>query len=418
MLFAQFRHQLPLLTRLPNFRWLWSSTIFTAFEEVLQFTALPLYILNLTNSGATLAAMWAISTLSQLLAGPLAGVLADRFNRRRVWLAAGSLAGATYLLYPQASNIDVLFGLIAFAAACTTVSRNAYLAMLPDLVEEHQLVDANAIISMNFNIALTIAPLIAGGLLAASTAYIVFYLLAIMRLCAIFCISQIMYVQNAHPEAHQPVPAHPLQTWLSDLRAGFDYARAHPPIRALLLTIAGSNVGMGGLVVLEALLIKVVLNAGDAGYGLMLSIAGLGAIAGSLLIKPASGRWPIARVFAFAVTFTGLTFFPYAHILWFPATLAIACAQTVTFVMSMVLTDTLVQRSVPDRLRGRIFGLVQIVRSGMQLVAVTVFGVFVDSVGVVPLLTIAGVFFTLAGVYAMLALRNVATPTVLAPEAE
>src|SRR5262249_1179913 len=145
---------------------------------------------------------------------------------------------------------------------------------------------------------------------------------------------------------------------------------------------------------------------------------GLGAIAGSLLIKPATTRWPIARVFAFAVLFTGATFFPYAQLRWFPLTLAIACVQTMTFVMQMVLTDTLVQRSVPERLRGRIFGLVQIVRSGMQLVAVTVFGLFVDSVGVVPLLTIAGVFFTLAGVYAMLALPDVDAPAVLMPEAE
>src|SRR6476659_10007563 len=129
MLFSQLRHRLPLLTHLPNFRWLWASTIFTSFEDVLGFTALPLYVLNLTNSGAALATMWAVVTLAQLLAGPLAGVLADRFNRRRIWLVAGGLAAAAYILYPQAPNIEVLFALVAIASACTTVSRNAYLAM-------------------------------------------------------------------------------------------------------------------------------------------------------------------------------------------------------------------------------------------------------------------------------------------------
>jgi predicted MFS family arabinose efflux permease len=164
--------------------------------------------------------------------------------------------------------------------------------------------------------------------------------------------------------------------------------------------------GMGGLIVLETLLIKQVLGQGDAGYGLMLSIAGLGAISGSLLIKPSVARWSVTRVFGMAVLVTGLTFFPYAGILWFPATLLIAYAQTATFVIGQVLSDTIVQRTVPERLRGRVFGLVQIVRNAMTLLAVAIFGLLVDGIGVTPLLYAAGVPFALAGVYALWAMRG------------
>ena len=66
-------------------------------------------------------------------------------------------------------------------------------------------------------------------------------------------------------------------------------------MRALLLTTAGSSIGMGGLIVLEALLIKVVLNAGDAGYGLMLSIA--------RSIPPIRSIW---SRYAFACWYSGL----------------------------------------------------------------------------------------------------------------
>lgn len=403
MLTAILRRRIPLLEHSPNFRNLWASTIFTASEEVLHFTALPLYVLNLTGSGAALAGMWAVSTLAGLLAGPVAGLLADRFNRRRVWLGASVVVAVAFAFYPFARTVELLYVLIGLYSVGATVARNAYLAMLPDLVDDKSLVDANALISMNFNLMLTLMPLVAGGLLTIYGGPAVFALLLLVRLCAIFWVSRIRYAQNVHPAAAHMDPG---PRWLADLRTGFQYARKHPEVRALLITTAGSNMGMGGLIVLEALLIKQVLGQGDAGFGLMLSIAGLGAITGSLLIKPSVARWSVTRVFGMAVLFTGLTFFPYAGILWFPATLLIAFAQTATFVIGQVLTDTIVQRTVPERLRGRVFGLVQIVRNTMMLLAVAIFGLLVDSVGVTPLLHAAGVPFALAGVYALWAMRG------------
>ena len=74
--------------------------------------------------------------------------------------------------------------------------------------------------------------------------------------------------------------------------------------------------------------------------------------------------------------------------------------------IGQVLSDTIVQRTVPERLRGRVFGLVQIVRNAMTLLAVAIFGLLVDGVGVTPLLYAAGVPFALAGVYALWAMRG------------
>jgi MFS family permease len=403
VLLALLRRRLPLLAHSPNFRNLWASTIFTSSEEVVHFTALPLYVLNLTGSGAALAGLWAVQTLAALLAGPVAGLLADRFNRRRVWLCASVVIAVAFALYPFAQTIEQLFALVGLYAVAANVARNAYLSMLPDLVDDKTLVDANALISMNFNLTLTVMPLVAGGLIAASGARLVFGLLLLVRLAAIFWVSRIGYAQNVHP-----IVAHTTAgpRWLADLRAGFKYAREHPEVRALLITSAGSNFGFGGLLVLETLLIKQVLNAGDAGYGFMLSIAGLGAITGSLLIKPSTARWPLARVFGAAVLLTGLSFFPYASILWYPATVVIAYFQTLTFVIGQVLSDTIVQRTVTERMRGRVFGLMLIVRNAMTLLAVGIFGLLVDGVGVTPLLHAAGVPFALAGIYALWAMRG------------
>ena len=85
MLLERFRRHLPLLAHNRNYRWLWASTIFSSFDEMLAFTAITLYVLNLTGSGAALAAAWAAQTLPAMIAGSVSGVLADRFNRRRIW---------------------------------------------------------------------------------------------------------------------------------------------------------------------------------------------------------------------------------------------------------------------------------------------------------------------------------------------
>jgi MFS family permease len=404
---APFKKHLPLLAHNRNYRWLWSASIFTAFEEMLSFTAVTLYVLNLTGSGAAVAGMWAVQTLPALLAGSVAGVVADRFNRKHIMLIAGSLAAIGYACYALTQTVPQLFAFIAVVSVALTFARNASLALLPDVIADTEIMDANALIAMNFNLALMVAPLLGGALIAASGAQIVFFLLAGCRVLAVLCQSRIAYQQRVHPY-RQVGTAH---SWTEDVRVGLRYARDHAVIRVLLLTLVGTNFGGGGLIVLEALLIKQILNAGDEGYGLMLSLAGVGAIIGSLLIKPTTTRWSALRVFSVAVFITGLTFFPYANILWFPATLFIGTAQATTWVLGMVLADTLVQQIVPAALRGRVVGLIMLVRNGMTLVAMAVFGPLVDALGTILLLNVSGVIYTLAGVYAVWALHASPVPT-------
>ncbi|MBI5880104.1 MAG: MFS transporter [Chloroflexi bacterium] len=400
MFLTQIRHRLPLLAHNRNYRWLWTSTIFSSFDEMLSFTAVTLYVLNLTGSGAALAGAWAVQTLPAMVAGSISGVLADRYNRRLIWLIAGSITAAAYALYAFAQTIEQFFVLIAIASFCLTVARNAYLAMLPDVVAEGELVDANALTAMNFNIALTTAPLLAGALVAASGAQVAFGLLAVLQLGGLFAISRVRYTQNVH---HDPHP----DGWLGDLRAGLHYARGHATVRHVLITALGVHFGGGALIILEALLVKQVLNAGDAGYGLLLSCAGLGAILGSLLMKPLTARWSILRVFTVAVIVTGFTYYPYAMLLWFPVTLLIVFAQTITFAMVMVLVDTIIQAEASGAQRGRMLGLSLVVRNGMTLFAMAALGPLVEPLGTLNLLFVAGTVYMLAGIYAAFTLWRV-----------
>ncbi|MBI1800373.1 MAG: MFS transporter [Chloroflexi bacterium] len=397
MAFQTLAQRLPLLAHNRPFRWLWVSTLFTTFEDILAFTALTLYVLGLSGSGAALASMFALQTLMALLAG----MVSDRFNRKRVWIAASGVIALAYSLYPLAESLEQLYILVAVVGVAFTFARNAGLSLLPDLVEEKSLVDANALLSVNFNAALIVAPLVGGGLVAAFGAHAAFYLLAGLRVTAILCVSRIAY-RRAGPAV--TLARH----WLDDLREGLQYARAHAEVRPLLLTALGTNLGVGALQVLEPLLVTQVLGQGAGGYGLLLSVAGLGAMSGSLLIPRVTARWPIFHVFAMSVLLTGLSFFPYAHLLWFPVTLIIVIPQTATWVMGNVLSDTIVQRSVQGAVRGRIFGLFMLIHNAMTLLAMGLLALLVDRVGVALLMDAAGLIYAGAGVYALLVMRRFA----------
>lgn len=106
MFFNRLARRQPLLANNRDYRWVWASTIFTAFEEIMGFTVMPLYILNLTGSGGMLAFMWAVQTLPALLVGPVASVVADRLNRQRVWLAAASVIAVGFASYPFTQSVE------------------------------------------------------------------------------------------------------------------------------------------------------------------------------------------------------------------------------------------------------------------------------------------------------------------------
>jgi MFS family permease len=155
------------LLRRRGFRLLWAGGLISETGDWFLLVGLPVWVLELTGSSLVTATVFLVGLLPSLVVGPLAGVLVDRWDRRRT-LVAVSLAQAAFLLPLLAVNgrdrLWVVYLVMAVEAALAQLNDPARNALVPTLVGRHDLVGANALVALNGNLARLVgSPL--GGIL-------------------------------------------------------------------------------------------------------------------------------------------------------------------------------------------------------------------------------------------------------------
>jgi MFS family permease len=155
------------LLRRRDFGLLWAGGLVSETGDWFLLVGLPIWVLQLTGSSLVTATVFLVGLLPGLVVGPLAGVLVDRWDRRRTLIAV-SLAQATFLLPLFAvdgrEDLWILYGVMALEASLAQLNDPARNALVPSLVDEDDLVAANALIGLNSNLArLAGSPL--GGIL-------------------------------------------------------------------------------------------------------------------------------------------------------------------------------------------------------------------------------------------------------------
>lgn len=193
----------------------------------------------------------------------------------------------------------------------------------------------------------------------------------------------------------------------SEALTGFRYGIYHPTLRLLLTIGLFSAIAGAVLVTIEVVYVADFLGGGDAGYGVLLSVAGVGALVASLSATKLAARWGQFTVYVGSVLLTGLFYFPYANIHNLVFVIFWAGVHTVPWVLAMIFTETLVQRWTPADMRGRIFSLLQMQRSAGQILAALALAPLVDLWGPVVVMNLAGVVYTVVGIYAILTLPGV-----------
>ena len=157
------------ILRQRNFALLWLGGLISFVGDWVLFIALPVYVYDLTGSALATGGMFIAQTAPRLLFGSIAGVFADRWDRKRTMIVANVLsAAALLLLLPVHSIADLwLVYLAAFLQASITLFfQPAESALVPTLVGEEQLVYANALTALNWELTRLIAPPL-GGLVMA-----------------------------------------------------------------------------------------------------------------------------------------------------------------------------------------------------------------------------------------------------------
>jgi MFS family permease len=391
------------LLRNRSFRLLWSGQVVSSFGDALTSLALLVTAQRLTGSTTAVAATAIAIALPQLLVGLPAGVLVDRWSRRRVMIGS-DLARAVlvlgFLAVGSADRLWLLYALAFAQSAVGTFFNPARAALMAELLPSERLLSANSLLEMS-RVAAGVAGTATAGVLAGTRTDlgIVFIVDAATFLASAALIARIAERVPTRPRKDsQPV--------LSEFGTGL---RLIVGSRLLVGALVAPSVAMLGLGAVNVLLVPFViddLGTSEAWFGALEAalVAGM-ILAGSLVAVLAARTRPTSLISAGAIGL-GATVAAIAacHQAWQLMILLFAAGWFVTPVQASV--TTILQTAVPADLRGRAQATFSTLTSGANLASMSLAGVAAGLAGIRPVFVAAGLIVIAAGVASAAAFRG------------
>jgi MFS family permease len=433
------------LLRRRNLGLLWAGGLISETGDWLLLVGLPVWVLELTGSSLVTASVFLVGLLPSLLAGPLAGVLVDRWDRRRT-LVAVSLAQAVFLLPLLAvhgrQQLWIVYLVIAVESVLAQLNDPARNALLPALVEDRELVGANALIGLNGNLARLVGSPLGGVLveLAGLPGLVLGDAVSFLAGAALVALVRTPAAgAPGRPAAEgAPVPAGAgavaggsaaaagagavaggsasaagagpatAAGLLREWRDGLAVTLRSRRLRWGLLVSALAAVAQGLFTVLFVLFVTRILRGDGADVGLLRGVQAIGGIAGGLLVVGLSSRLAPGRlVGASLLVFGGVSL-----AMWngpqlttaTPLYVGLFVAAGVPAVAMLTGLTALVQTETPDAYLGRVFATYFGTYNGLQALGMLLAGLLGDALGVVAVLNGQAALYLFAGAVALLAL--------------
>ena len=382
--------------RVRNYRLYASANVVSLTGTWIQRIAQDWLVLELSDgSGLALGVTAALQFGPMLVFSLVGGLLADRYDKRRLLIVTQSIMGALALLLGLLVVTDsvALWHVFVLAAALGTVSsvdspvRHAFVS---ELVGPELLTNAVGLNSTIFNSARMIGPAVAGALIAAASGdtAAAFFVNAVSFAFTIFAL-----LRMRTDELHRSPPVDRAR---GQFREGVAYARAHPDLRlGLVLAFVMGTFGLNNQVLL-ALMAREHFGVGAAGFGLLTTCMAVGSVAGGLLSARRSlrprGRFLIVAAICFGVLLALGGFMP--TLLIFAAVLVPTGMVALLF---SVACNTFVQLGSDPAMRGRVMALYFICWQGGIPIGAPLVGWLAENHGAPRALVASGTAVVVAG---------------------
>jgi len=379
---------LELLRSSREFRRLFLAHSVSRGGDAFNTVALVVLVFDLTGSGLGVAGAVMFEVLPVLLLGPIAGLAADRLPRRRLMVGADLFRAAVALvLVVMAHSVGVAYAIAFGLSAGAVVFNPAAGSLLPEVVDEDDVVTANSTMwTAAVTAQIALAPL-AGFVVAAWGVEVAFAINA-----ATFVASGLLLIglQAGRTPAEIAV-----RGW-SGVLVGVETVRADPLLARLAVVQVLASMSAGATSGLLVVLADRWLGVGSGGFGLLFGAIGIGAAAGPLLLRrfitAGDKRWlfgPFAIRGGVDLTLASV------------ANPAVAGGALVIYGMStstgMVAYQSTLQTLVPAEIRGRAFAFYDVLWNTARLLSLAVGGALVDIIDVrIVYLLSAGLLFVAA----------------------
>jgi dTMP kinase len=396
----------------PSFSRLWQAMLLSSLADWVCFVAIAALVARLGGvrlGGTAVAGVMLARLLPSVLFGPIAGVFADRFDRKKVMLVA---LVSRALMYAAMAIVPVLWAIFILSFAIETLSllwAPAKDAILPNLVPRRQLANANSI-----NLVTTYGTLPLGAAIftalsgiatgigrrvdyfAVNPEALALWLGALTFLFAARMVSGLEARPPAARTRAAPLPKLSLGSVLKEVRDGITFLREHQLIRAMTLGIVIGFAGVGAVIALGPIFARYSLNAGSTGFGYLVTALGIGMGAGMGLMNFVTRFVDKERiVYGAMIGAAGFLF-----VLAAMPSIALAALFTVPMGVGVGLTwvtgYTMIQENVSDEFRGRTFSTLTITARMALFLTLATFPALSDRIGP-HFITVGGRIFDLSG---------------------
>jgi MFS family permease len=343
-----------------NFRLLFIGQTISQLGDWFNAVAVFALLLDLTGSATAVAWMMIVQILPIAVVAPVAGVVVDRMDRRKLMIAADVARGCLILgllLVHRADQVWIAYLVMALTVAAAAFFEPARTAIIPSFTTAEELLPANALSSAMWSAMLAIGAS-AGGLVTAVAGRNVAFAINAASFFASACFIGRTRYHPAPIAAPRPSGIGAL-TGYTDIIEGLRYVRRHSHVAALMFVKAGWGLAGGVLLLLTIFGQRIFPVGGStaAGIGVLYGARGVGAGLGPIALRWILGQSPptLRRAigpayFIVAVFYIALSLAPTLPL----AALSVLCAHVGGAIL-WVFSTVLLQMEVPDRFRGRVF---------------------------------------------------------------
>jgi MFS family permease len=387
-----------------DFRLMWVGACTSSIGTWMQIVAQAWLVYDLSKSGFLLGLDMFLGGIPIFLFSLFGGVIADRFERRRVllasqWVQMASAFTLTILVLFHVVHVWHILGLSFVSGFAQAFGSPAYLALIPTLVKKEDMPNAIALNSIQFNMATVIGPMLGG--------------LAMEKLGNAWCfglnglsfVAPIVSLSLLHIRI---IPEKTTESVLDSMKEGFRFIHRHGTMEALMvLAFAMTALGVPARTFLP-IFAKQVFHRGPEMYTMCLSIAGVGSVLGALAVAALGnvahkGRIALAVLILMGV---GITGFALSRSL--PLTFALMFLNGASMVAVFAMVNSLVQLITTNEMRGRVMSAYSFAFRGGMPMGNLVAGWLVPIFTAPTVVAVDGLLLAALGLYFLLVHRKVA----------
>lgn len=361
----------------------------------MQSFALSLYVLAITGSATKFASVVAVTVIPKVILGPIAGVFADWFDRKKIVVGLdffnGIIIGIYAIMFFINNGLSMLsiYVLTIILATIELLFQPAISTIIPSIVHKDELVAANGINSTIMNIGLVISPCIAG------------VLFGIAGLKLILIINSISFILSAISEFFIQVPKTNkkpekinFKSFKEDFKEGLSFIKERPIIKAIIrlgiiLNFAFSSFISVGLLYIS----KEILKVSDTQYGLMQSLLVIGMFLAPIVCTYMSKKLSLGKimfigvfissiiVFLISICATNLMVNIFSSKLILFGIITILCIVFITMISAVNMALAIsIQKQVPIAYLGRVSTVMNSLLMAASPLGTMFFGVLYDKI--------------------------------------